>query len=90
MEDILIPIAEIYVPAKRKHDIDPDKVDEIAGSILEDGQRMPIAVRRDGTGRGTDPGHRCPRPAALVYVLRHGAGPRRFDASRKCKKHPTP
>ena len=47
MEDILIPIAEIYVPAKRKHDIDPDKVEEIAGSILEDGQRMPIAVRRD-------------------------------------------
>ena len=36
MEDVLIPIAEIYVPAKRKHDIDPDKVEEIAGSILEE------------------------------------------------------
>lgn len=47
MEDVLIPIAEIYIPAKRKHDIDPDKVEEIAGSILEDGQQMPIAVRRD-------------------------------------------
>ena len=47
MEDVLIPIAEIYVPAKRKHDIDPGKVEEIAGSILEDGLQMPIAVRRD-------------------------------------------
>ena len=47
MEDVLIPIAEIYVPAKRKHDIDPDKVEEIAGSILEEGQQVPISVRRD-------------------------------------------
>ncbi len=47
MEDVLIPIAEIYVPAKRKHDIDADKVEEIAGSILEQGLQVPIAVRRD-------------------------------------------
>lgn len=47
MEDVLIPIAEIYVPAKRKTEVDPARVEEIAGAILEDGQQTPISVRRD-------------------------------------------
>lgn len=44
----IFPIARIYVPAKRARTLDPAKVDEIATSILEEGQRTPIQVRADG------------------------------------------
>ena len=47
MEEVPIPIAEIYVPAKRKHDIDAARVESIAESILEEGLHVPITVRRD-------------------------------------------
>ena len=47
MEEEPIPIAEIYVPAKRKHDIDAARVESIAESILEEGLHVPITVRRD-------------------------------------------
>ena len=42
------PIARIYVPARRKQTLEPAKVEEIAASILEEGQRTPIRVRADG------------------------------------------
>jgi len=42
------PIANIYIPAKRRTTLDPKTVDEIAESILEVGQQTPILVRRDG------------------------------------------
>jgi len=41
-------IAEIYVPAKRRGNANPDVILEIAESILEIGQQTPILVRRDG------------------------------------------
>jgi sulfiredoxin len=41
-------IASVYVPVKRRATLDPKTVDEIAESILRDGQRTPILVRRDG------------------------------------------
>jgi sulfiredoxin len=41
-------IASIYVPAKRKATLDPRKVHEIAESILQTGQQVPILVRKDG------------------------------------------
>src|SRR5262249_14675769 len=41
------PIAKIYVPVKRKKAIKPEVVEEIAGSILEIGQQVPILVRPD-------------------------------------------
>ena len=41
-------IASIYVPVKRRASLDAKIVDEIAESILQDGQRTPILVRRDG------------------------------------------
>ena len=47
MEEEPIPIAEIYVPAKRKHEIDAARVESIAESILEEGLHVPITVRRD-------------------------------------------
>jgi ParB-like chromosome segregation protein Spo0J len=42
------PIADIYVPVKRRAEIDSHKVQEIAESILEKGQQTPILVRKDG------------------------------------------
>lgn len=42
------PIADIYVPVKRRAEVDLQKVQEIAESILEKGQQTPILVRKDG------------------------------------------
>jgi sulfiredoxin len=42
------PIANIYVPVKRRAELDPDKVKALAESILEKGQQTPIMVRKDG------------------------------------------
>jgi sulfiredoxin len=43
-----LPVAEIYVPAKRRATLDPEMVKAIAESMLEVGQQTPILVRRDG------------------------------------------
>ncbi len=43
-----LPIDKVYVPAKRKRTLDDTKVEEIATSMLEDGQTTPIQVRDDG------------------------------------------
>jgi sulfiredoxin len=43
-----LPIARIYVPAKRRGTLDPKKAQEIAESILQVGQQIPILVRPDG------------------------------------------
>ncbi len=42
------PIARIYVPAKRARTLEPAKVEELAESMLEEGQKVPIRVREDG------------------------------------------
>jgi ParB-like chromosome segregation protein Spo0J len=42
------PIANIYVPVKRRATLDQKRVDEIAASMLESGQKTPILVREDG------------------------------------------
>lgn len=41
-------IADIQVPAKRAKTLEPEKVDEIANSILEEGQLTPIQLRKSG------------------------------------------
>ena len=41
-------IADIYVPIKRRATLDPKRVDDIAESMLNDGQQTPIMVRPDG------------------------------------------
>jgi sulfiredoxin len=41
-------IANIYVPAKRRSTLDPEKAREIAESMLQVGQQTPILVRQDG------------------------------------------
>ncbi len=48
MEDEIFRIEDIYVPVKRRRTLDPVTVSMIAESILEEGQRTPIRVRRDG------------------------------------------
>ena len=42
------PIADIYVPVKRRSTLKPETVREIAQSMLEVGQQTPILVRADG------------------------------------------
>jgi len=46
----LVAIDDIYVPVKRKKTLEPGKVDAIAESMLEEGQKTPIQVRQ-GKGR---------------------------------------
>ena len=48
MRDEIIQIADIYVPTKRRATLNPATVEKIAESMLEEGQRTPILVRRDG------------------------------------------
>ncbi len=48
MENESFRIDAIYVPVKRRRTLKSAVVDEIAESMLEDGQRTPILVRRDG------------------------------------------
>jgi sulfiredoxin len=42
------PIAKIYVPTKRRKTLNPATVQQLAESILENGQEVPILVRQDG------------------------------------------
>lgn len=48
LEKQAFPLEDIYVPAKRRRDLDAAKVAALAESILEQGQQVPIRVRRDG------------------------------------------
>ena len=50
LEKLALPIAEIYVPAKRAKTLDPARVEALAEDILENGQTTPIRVR-EGKGR---------------------------------------
>jgi ParB/RepB/Spo0J family partition protein len=47
LKDVAVKLEDIYVPMKHRKTLDPDKVEAIAESILEDGQRTPIQVRPD-------------------------------------------
>ena len=76
-----LPLEEIYVPAKLRKTLDPEKVEAIAGSILEDGQRTPIQVRRDKERYVLIAGlHRLEAMRALGEVKIEGfiVGARRF------------
>ena len=42
------PVAKIYVPIERRKTLVQARVDEIAASMLKDGQQVPIKVRPDG------------------------------------------
>jgi sulfiredoxin len=48
MENQTFEIADIRVPVKRLRTLDAKHVEEIAQSMLEEGQKTPIRVRADG------------------------------------------
>ena len=48
MDKLTLRVEDIYVPQKRRPMLDPKTVDEIAESMLEEGQLTPILVRADG------------------------------------------
>ena len=48
LEEREFKTADIYVPAKRRRTLNPKTVEEIAESMIEEGQRTPIMVREDG------------------------------------------
>ena len=48
LEERVFKTADIYVPAKRRRTLNPKIVDEIAESMIEEGQRTAIMVREDG------------------------------------------
>ncbi len=50
MDDVAIPIDQIYVPTKLRAEIDPARIESLAEDILEDGLKVPISVRQ-GKGR---------------------------------------
>ena len=50
LEKETFDVEKIYVPVKRLKTLDPAKVEEIAESILEEGQLTPIRLRA-GKGR---------------------------------------
>jgi ParB-like chromosome segregation protein Spo0J len=49
MRRLTFPIADIYVPSKRRGTLKPETVQQIAESMLQVGQQTPIQVRADGT-----------------------------------------
>jgi len=48
MKREIFAVADIYVPVKRRATLEQKRVDEIAASMLENGQQTPIMVRPDG------------------------------------------
>jgi hypothetical protein len=48
MKREVFAVSDIYVPVKRRATLEQKRVDEIASSMLEVGQQMPILVRPDG------------------------------------------
>jgi sulfiredoxin len=48
MKREVFAVADIYVPVKRRATVEQKRVDDIAASMLNDGQQTPILVRPDG------------------------------------------
>ncbi len=48
MKREIFAVADIYVPVKRRATLEQKRVDEIAASMLDNGQQTPILVRQDG------------------------------------------
>ncbi len=47
MKEVQIPIAEIYVATRRRAEVKDEVVEALAESIMEEGLKVPISVRRD-------------------------------------------
>jgi ParB-like chromosome segregation protein Spo0J len=46
----IIKIDEIYIPAARRSELDPQKIEQVAETIMEEAEQRPIQVRL-GKGR---------------------------------------
>ena len=52
MEDHLkatrnVAVEDVYIPVKRKKSLEPKKIEAIAESMIDEGQKTPIQVRQD-------------------------------------------
>jgi sulfiredoxin len=47
MQSVPLKLAEIYVPARFRAALDPQKLETLTASIKDTGMRVPIHVRRD-------------------------------------------
>ena len=50
LDSIIIKISDIYIPAERKKELDPLKVENFAENLLNEKELKPIRVRK-GNGR---------------------------------------
>lgn len=46
LKSVPVKIDEIYVPAERRKELDPQKVDQVAEEIMEETEERPIQVRK--------------------------------------------
>jgi len=47
LNTIVLNIEEIYVPTKRRKELDPQRVETVAEEVMEEAEGRPILVRRD-------------------------------------------
>jgi len=47
MQSVAVKLSDIYVPARFRAALDPAKLTTLQASILADGMKVPIHVRRD-------------------------------------------
>ena len=47
LKPVTLKLSDLYIPVKRRKELEPDRVQSLAEDILEDGQKIPIQVRRD-------------------------------------------
>ena len=48
LKPVKVDLSELYIPVKRRNEIDAEKVAALAEEILEEGQKSAILVRHDG------------------------------------------
>lgn len=46
LKPITVKITDIYVPADRRKELDPEKVETVAEEIMEEDEEQPIMVRQ--------------------------------------------
>ncbi len=46
MQAVVIKIEDIYVPAQRRKELDPERVELVAEKVMDEADQLPILVRR--------------------------------------------
>ena len=47
LKPVTLKLSALYIPVKRRNGLEAARIDTLAEEILEDGQKVPIQVRRD-------------------------------------------